>query len=377
MFEMRNYFYVKDLIAQHSIPCDWRTLSVVHAYMSQAMFDHALDRFKSFHDMDPQLADLVTVVTRESANPSLNDLRVSKAKGAFVQKHAASVWPYKFVSWILEQLLAANTPSSPSFNLQTSTAAMRLQKTDDGSWIVHTERGMIAAKKVLLTTNAYTSYLLPEFRDLITPVRGEMSSLLPPRTMKPHSANPPLAFSYGFMGNGDQSGHQDDYLIQRPYDSDDSGGELMFGGGRSYAANGGVGVSDDSLIDPPAAQYLRQQINVILDTGSDETELEASYEWSGIMGFSRDSRPWVGAVTEDLGLGGGEGLYICAGFTGHGMPNTCLSARAAVQLMMGSEEDAIDLPGRYWICKSRLEKAREIETVEIADPAGTFGGDGY
>lgn len=377
MFEVRNYDYVKNLVAKHSIPCDWRTLSVVHAYMSQAMFDHALDHYKSFHDMDPKLGDLVTVVTPESTNPSLDDLRVSKAKGAFVQRHAASVWPYKVVSWVLEQLLAANTPSSPSFNLQTNTAATRLQKIEDGSWIVHTERGMIATEKVLLTTNAYTSYLLPEFRDLITPVRGEMSSLLSPRTMKPDSDNPPLAYSYGFMGNGDQSEHQDDYLIQRPYESDTSGGELMFGGGRSYAANGGVGVSDDSSIDPPAAQYLRQQINMILDTKSDETELEASYEWSGIMGFSRDSRPWVGAVSGELGLGGGEGLYICAGFTGHGMPNACLSARAAVQLMMGSKEDDIDLPVRYRISKLRLEKARAMETVEVADPAGTFGGNGY
>jgi glycine/D-amino acid oxidase-like deaminating enzyme len=377
MFEMRNYEYIKALVEKHDIPCDWRTLSVVHAYMSQRMFDHALEGYKSFHDMDPSLADLVTVVTPESSDPSLEDLRVSKAKGAFVQKHAASVWPYKFVAWVLEQLLAANQPSSPSFNLQTNTAATRLQKTDDGSWIVHTERGMIAAKKVLLTTNAYTSYLLPEFRDLITPVRGEMSSLLSPRTMKPGSDNPPLSYSYGFMGNGDQSGHQDDYLIQRPYSADNSGGELMFGGGRSYAANGGVGVSDDSSIDPPAASYLREQINIILDTKSDETELQASYEWSGIMGFSRDSKPWVGAVGDDLGLGGGDGLYICAGFTGHGMPNTCLSARAAVQLMLGMEQTEIDLPGRYWITKARLKRARTMETVEIADAAGTFGGDGY
>jgi len=377
MFEIRNYECIKNLVETHCIPCDWRTLSVVHAYMSQSMFDHAYDRYKSFHDMDPELADLVMVVTKESTNPSLQDLRASNAKGAFVQKHAASVWPYKFVSWILERLLTANESSAPSFNLQTNTAVTRLQKTDDGSWIVHTERGMIATKKVLLTTNAYTSFLLPEFRDLIVPVRGEMSSLTSPRTMKPGTDNPPLEYSYGFMGNGDQSGHQDDYLVQRPYGLDKTGGELMFGGGRSYAAKGGVGVSDDSSIDPPAAEYLRQQINFVLDTRSDETELKATYEWSGIMGFSRDSRPWVGAVSEDLGLGGGEGLFICAGFTGHGMPNACLSARAAVHLILGRKEEDIDLPSIYWISKPRLEKARLFETVDIADAAGTFGGDNY
>jgi len=95
------------------------------------------------------------------------------------------------------------------------------------------------------------------------------------------------------------------------------------------------------------------------------------------MGFSRDSRPWVGAVSEDLGLGGGEGLFICAGFTGHGMPNACLSARAAVHLILGRKEEDIDLPSIYWISKPRLEKARLFETVDIADAAGTFGGDNY
>lgn len=343
--------------------------------MNQPMFQEALDHHKSFLDMDPKLSDLVMVVTPESNSPSLADLRVPLAKGAFVQKHAASIWPYKFVSWVLEQLLSANDASGPAFNLQTNTPVTCLQKADDGTWIVHTERGMIAAKRVLLTTNAYTSYLLPEFRDLIVPVRGEMSSLKSPKTMKPDSDNPPLVYSYGFIGHGKQSVHQDDYLIQRPYAADNSGGELMFGGGRSYAANSGVGVSDDSSIDLPAAEYLRQQINVVLDTKSKETELEATYEWSGIMGYSRDARPWVGAVSEELG--GGEGLFVCAGFTGHGMPNTCLSARAAVQLMMGEKREGIDLPNAYWLSESRIEFARMLERVDVADPAGTYGGDGY
>jgi len=372
MFEMRNYDYLKALVTKNHIACDWVTLAVVHAYMSQKMFDDALKQFETFHAMDSRLGDLVVIVKPESTNPSLEDLRVSSAKGAFVQKHAASVWPYKLVSWMLEQLLPSNNLESPSFNLQTNTPVTRIQKTDSGSWIVHTDRGMIATKKVLLTTNAYTSYLLPEFRDLIVPVRGEMSSLKSPRTMKPGTENPPLSYSYGFMGHGTQGGHQDDYLVQRPYDSDHIGGELMFGGGRSYAANAGVGVSDDSSIDPPTAQYLRQEINVLLDTKSDEKELEATYEWSGIMGFSRDTRPWVGAVSEDLGLGGGEGLWICAGFTGHGMPNTCLSAKAAVQLLLGKNADDVDLPGPYRISKSRLEKARALKTVEVADYEGVL-----
>ena len=55
----------------------------------------------------------------------------------------------------------------------------------------------------------------------------------------------------------------------------------MFGGGRSYAAKAGLGVSDDSSIDEPSAEYLRREITVVVDIKSEEKELKASYEWSG------------------------------------------------------------------------------------------------
>ncbi|KAK2624962.1 hypothetical protein QTJ16_005331 [Diplocarpon rosae] len=369
-FEMRNYLYIRDLVATNEIPCEWRTLSVVHAYMDDDLFEQSLSTFKHVASQDPEILKLVKVLDKESTSPSLEDLRIPTASGAFLQKHAASVWPYKLVSWMLERLLAGNSKTPPEFNLQTNTAATHLQRVREGSWIVHTPRGMIATPRVLLTTNGYTSHLLPRFSDLIVPVRGEMSSLVPPPTMKPGSSNPPLGYSYGFIGNGQQNKHQDDYLIQRPYDGDQTGGELMFGGGRSYAAHAGLGVSDDSSIDPPAAEYLRTEINSLVDIQSQEKELTASYEWSGIMGYSRDERPWVGEVTDDLELGGGAGLWVSAGFTGHGMPNTCLSGKAAVDMMLGRKEDEVDLPEAYRLSKERVEKARVLDEVHIADAKG-------
>ncbi|CZS92131.1 uncharacterized protein RCO7_00719 [Rhynchosporium graminicola] len=366
-FEMRNYTYLNDLITTNNIPCDWRTLSGVHAYMDEALYLESLSLFEKNVSENPEVANLVTVVTKDSTNPSLADLRIPTAAGAFLQKHAASVWPYKLVSWMLESLLAGNEERAPHFNLQTNTPVTHLQKTDDGSWIVHTPRGMIATKTVLLTTNGYTSHLVPSFSDLIVPVRGEMSSLTPPPSMKPGSENAPFEYSYGFIGNGKQNRHQDDYLIQRPYTRDNLGGELMFGGGRSHAAKAGVGVSDDSSYDLPAAEYLRREINVIVDIKSEEEELEATYEWSGIMGYSRDERPWVGEVIEQLGLGGGKGLFVCAGFTGHGMPNTCLSGKAAVDMILGKKGDDVFLPASYRLSSDRLERARAFDQVHVAD----------
>ncbi len=367
---MQNFRTLEKLVAKNNIQCDWKTLFGVQSFLSKSMFEIAVQMFEDSSKRDPEIVKQAKVITKDSQSPSLEDLRIPSAVGAIVQTPAASLWPYKLVAWILERLLSLNKLSKPSFNLQTNTPATHLQKTENGSWVIHTSRGMIAAKKVLLTTNGYTSHLLPAFSDLIVPVRGEMSSLLPPKSMAPGTENPPLKNSYGFLGNKRQNINQDDYLVQRSFSTHGDGGELMFGGGRSYAANAGVGVSDDSSIDVPAAAYLRQELSKVLDLKNDGQELRASHEWSGIMGYSRDERPWVGEVSEGLDLGGGEGLFVCAGFTGHGMPNAFLSAKAAVELMMGSSARDVFLPESYRVSKERVEKARAFDEVQIADANG-------
>ena len=362
-FETRNYEAIKALIAKHDIPCEWRTLSGCHSSMSKSMFQIAVEEVKTLRSLDPELGKQCSIITKKSQNPSLEDLRVPRAAGAIVQQNAASLWPYKFVSWILESLLADRC-----LNLQTNTPVTSLQKVEDG-WIVHTPRGMLAAPKVLLATNAYTSHLVSEFSDLIVPVRGEMSALLPPASMRLSSMiNKPLEYSYVFVGHGKQNINQDDYLVQRPFSPSRSDrGELMFGGGRSYAHLAGVGISDDSAIDPPAAAYLRRELNVVLDLQSQDEELEATWEWSGIMGYSRDGHPWVGEVSEVLGKQKGEGLWVCAGYTGHGMPNTWLCGKAVAGLISGKREEDVDLPGGYRISGERVRRARELDEVWLAD----------
>lgn len=175
-----------------------------------------------------------------------------------------------------------------------------------------------------------------------------------------------LDHSYGFIGHGRDNVARDDYLIQRTHGNR----ELMFGGGREFSPNCGVGISDDSTIDTEAAKYLRTELPLVLDLKGEKEELKGAYEWSGIMGFSRDAYPWVGELTEKVIEGGMKGLWITAGFTGHGMPNTWLCGREVVEMMMGREGD---LPERYRASRERVEEARSLRTVKVADDAGFFG----
>jgi glycine/D-amino acid oxidase-like deaminating enzyme len=153
----------------------------------------------------------------------------------------------------------------------------------------------------------------------------------------------------------------------------------MFGGGRGAGTLPTVGVSDDSIIDEGSAAYLRSALlKVLILDGETEglTELEAAAQWTGIMGYSRDNHPWVGKVPDK------KGLWLCGGYTGHGMPNGTLCAKAVVDMLLADEtgedlellqETMIkddDIPKSYLISEERIAKARSWPTVEVQDRAG-------
>ncbi len=323
----------------------------------------------------PELGKKVTVITDPD---ELKKHRVVGAIGATVTHMAGSLWPYKYVTWTLEHLIKEG-----KLNLQTSTPVSGIEPysgTEDQEaasprYVLHTPRGSITANNVILATNGYTSHILPSFVDLIVPVRGEMSSLLPP------SSSERLPDSYGFVGAQGQSAHDDDYLIQRPFSGvPNPEGHLMFGGGRGFGQLDTVGVSDDSVIDEGSAAYLRSSLPKMLVLGggtSDITELKATHEWTGIMGFSRDSHPWVGKVPDMP-----DGLWLAAGYTGHGMPNGTLCGKAVVEMMLAAREGMAaericeklveqgELPRSYVITKKRINRARQMPTVAVAVAEG-------
>lgn len=404
-FELRTYSYLKSLVEEYSIPCDWHSTSGVHAYYSESLFKLAQEIIKNLGEKYPDLAANVAVVTKgEEGAPSyllegerkeltLEGLRIPDAEGAVVQWNAASLWPYKLVTFVLERLLAAG-----GFNLQTNTPATGLQKVDPPSnlstphlgkkvidhptWIVHTARGHITTRAVLLATNAYTSHLIPQFSDLIVPTRGQVAALKPPQ--EPAPGEPPLDIGHTFYIIGESSsddGHREDYLVQRPPPA----AELVLGGGRQLAKDYAVGVWDDSTMDEPVKWWLRGELTKALDLSLRDApqspvkhdhpssalrdgnqDLEPTHEWTGIMGYSRDAHPWVGPVPDSMG--GGSGLWISAGYTGHGMPNAALCGKAAAELMTGAEE--VDLPEEYELTEQRVDKARERLTVMEAEEKG-------
>lgn len=372
-FELDTFTFLHDLVKENNIPCDWRTVGGVHRIETPELADLVARHLANLQRRHPDLADKVRLVTDKT---ELEALRVTNAAAAVIQPFAARLWPYKLVAWVLEQLLREGPLR---FNLQTTTPVTHLQRVsgssqqsgDHASWIVHTDRGQVAARHVVLATNGYTSHLLPAMTRLVVPVRGQVCALRPPPPSRP------LDHSYVWVSN-----LSDNYLIQAADDAD--GQVLILGGERSGAPGGDVGVSRDDEVVPEVGRRLRHALHDALrlmpskgaspaETAQEPDAVPASHEWTGIMGYTPDEHPWVGPVTAALLSGkerdadadkdvGVQGLWICAGYTGHGMPRAALCAVAVADMILG-REPTVKLPDEFRVSDERIEAGMKVERV--------------
>ncbi|KAK4179339.1 FAD dependent oxidoreductase-domain-containing protein [Triangularia setosa] len=357
-FELETFSFLEKLVKDENVDCDWITLSGgVHAFLSTPLFQTAVNQVNSLSQTHPTLAAQLQVVHPTAPPSQLAHLKVPHCRGAIVQKTAASLWPYKLISHVLCSLL-----TKQNFNLQTHTPVLCLapsrSPSSPGKWQVSTPRGVIITSQILLATNGYTSHLLPSFSDLILPVRGQIAAIVPPSPIQT------LKYSYLFAADPEQGQHapRDDYLVQRPVLGPAAGGgEAIYGGGRRLASRLGLGEYRDDEVEPAVARYLRENLSPPLNLGCEDGELPSRYEWTGVMGYSRDANAWVGEVPSH------KGIWVCAGYTGHGMPSAALSARAVAAQMLGLPETGeghAKLPDEFKITEERINRARQGPKLE-------------
>ena len=305
---MQNINTVKSYIEKHNVPCEWRSLTGCRTFWTEPLAKEAADDVRVLKRDAPELGKEVTVIDSEE---ELRKHRVNGALAATLTNSAGSLWPYKLVAFILEKLIKEGR-----LNLQTKTPVTKIESCRDTSkglasasrQLLHTPRGIVKARHVILATNAYTSHLLPEFAELIVPERGVMTALVPP------AKSTRLTNSYGFVGAMGGSPTHDDYLNQRPFTGvPNPTGLLMFGGGRVARKLNMIGETDDSILDEGSTAYLRKSLLklLLLDGETDDLkELKASHQWSGVWGDSKDHHPWVGAVPDR------PGVWLSGGYSG-------------------------------------------------------------
>src|SRR5579862_2145311 len=291
-FENAHPTALNALCEKYEIDCDLRLVDTVDAYYDLAGLERATAAAHAIVEYIPELK-----YNFYSGKEAQEKFRVSDKCVGVITYPAGQMWPYKFVTQLTEILL------EKGLNLQTQTAVTAIHR-DDNFWAAETSGGIIRASTIVHATNGYVQHLLPAFTTIIKPTRGHMTSQIAPKSL----SDPPLDRTYSFIYEDGKF----DYFIQQPaYD----GCKLMLGGG--YYRDPQPTTANDAEEPEDSQQYLCNQLPKVFRWEGEEDPAKRLYMgWSGIMGFSEDGIPWVGPVSQEVG--GGEGQFICAGYTGEG-----------------------------------------------------------
>lgn len=153
---------------------------------------------------------------------------------------------------------------------------------------VHTSRGRIRAQHVVFACNSRICEFLPNFRKVVTPVRGQVMSTQP----LPEMFRIGLAVDWGTV-----------------YWRQTSNGVIVLGGYRNLDpdAEAGSQVLVNQRIQDALARFLP-------DAFPGFPTFRVGQRWAGIMDYPVDGKPIVGALPHT------PNQWIIAGFGGHGMP---------------------------------------------------------
>jgi len=148
---------------------------------------------------------------------------------------------------------------------------------------------------VILATNAYTSQLVPGVK--IQPTRAQMLATAPESRA---IIDFPVYSHYGYR-----------YWRQLRT------GEVLVGGWRDISPE-----SEKTYDDEPTEEIQEQLQRGARDVGA---KSEVTHRWAGTMGFTESGLPLAGPVD------GMSNVYVCAGFTGHGLGFAFITAKAVAE----------------------------------------------
>ena len=289
-------------VKENNVDCDLWVGETLDVPLDDEVAKLAREVFERYASVGGKVDHIkVTQDPTEAAKRS----RIKGAKACYSWQ-ASTLQPWKLTAHIMRENLKRGA------NLQTYTVATSISKDETGQrkWIVHTDRGDIAADTIVYATNAYSAALEPSLRGIITPKPHICQRIVPPRALSGSNA---LQNSYGVL-------LPDGALFSiNPRCTAD--GNVMFGG-----SNPGQKALDEWVERNPEhcindglsnVEGVRKCVEDFVNKefeGWREAEFGPGegfeYSWSGIIGLSVDGVPFVGA------LPGKEGQWICAGHHG-------------------------------------------------------------
>lgn len=324
--------------------------TAIHALRADAE-DHEKEVGKAvWYEIHEDLANVEDkfFAAAENSNPTIEG--EEKLHGAF-QYVAGRVHAYRFVTGVLSECVKKGLQLCTNTTVDSIQASQKDSTGGIGRWDIVTKHNTITAEHVIVATNGYTPYILKALQGAIVPMRGQITVQKPGHATKLPA---PLPTTYSFIG---RNGYE--YMIPRPLS--DGGQHIVIGGGLARLPDRGAsefGTVDDSSLNPTISRYLCETLKGYHgaenwgETSEAEADNRVVQEWTGIMGATADGQPFVGEVP------GEKGLWVSAGFNGHGMVLCLKSAEALVKMIEagGVHGKPEWFPDSFLITKERLEK---------------------
>ncbi|MBL7161793.1 MAG: FAD-binding oxidoreductase [Anaerolineales bacterium] len=294
---------IKELVYEEGIECDWHQNGDMCVYYKPSHYEEDPE-WKHWHadNLDHELelvapADLRSVIGSDAYY------------GGVIDAHGADLHPAKLVFGMAE--VAAKYGAF----LCENTSVTRIEKQPNG-YLVHTGRGRVQAKQVIVCTNGYTDGVVRGLRSRVIPV-GSYSIVTEPlpddlqREISPRG----LTFwdSKWFLN----------YFRLTP------DGRMLWGGRNNLSTTLDL-VESAEILRKEMVQAFPQLSNVPI-----------THSWTGQLGLTFDLMPHIGQI---------DGVYYALGFGGHGLHTAIYLGREVAQLITGEKASSpfAEIPHRKY-----------------------------
>lgn len=276
-------------INDNNVDCDLVCTGAINAFRFNEEEDDGKHYIDTLNDHQMNFLNDLSIL---SHNQTKEYIQSNYIIGGNYQSKAYQFWPAKVVYFLTQFVL------SKGVTIKTQSNVIKVDLNND-YYDIHFEDNnssnrTVSSKHVIYATNAYTSTIIPSFKDIIVPTRGQIIATKPLPILSKVSIS---------MNDGSE------YLIQR------KDGRIIYGGMRWRSKTKEVHCLDDSSLHSDISEALRESLNDLFHINSNDYQI--SHEWTGIMGYVKDKYPCIGRIRMNE--------WIAAGYTGNGMPK-CFGA---------------------------------------------------
>lgn len=334
----RDVFHrIDEFVKRHNVACDFNPATTFDVCLTPEFAEFNARSLREYREAGGD----VSHVSFYEGDEARARTGVRDAVSAY-EWPAGSSHPAKLAQFLLGESIAKGA------RLFTHCPALKVTRSSavDGRWDVETPRGTVAAETVVHCTNAFVGHLLPQLAPHVTPNRAQAHLFVPPSGL---SGDKMLGSTMSLR----HSLHHFYSVMQRKAD-----GLFILGAPRkspnlSREAYEGVFTTDDTKFnDEVVADAVGNFEKCFPACEKDRLRHGEGlqHSWTGIIGMTTDSVPFVGKL-ESL-----PGQYVCAGFNGHGMARIFNCAPGVVKIIQGAKWQETGLPECFDVSEQRLQK---------------------